>query len=110
MSLAKGTSWSRSQASKNSSAFGELRSAAATTNVCSSMHVPLPTLPVELIQYVLTYAQTDDILPRYKYLKSYSLFSRAVGSFAQTLLFTRIHLKSVQECGRLKRSLNNNSE
>ncbi|KAM5537412.1 hypothetical protein V8D89_008931 [Ganoderma adspersum] len=49
-------------------------------------------LPIELVLEILQEAQYDDLVPRYKWLKNYSLVCRAWSPYAQQLLFAYIAL------------------
>ena len=64
-------------------------------------------LPLELILPILDEAQYDDLIPRNKWLRNYSLVCRAWSVHAQRLLYTCVALlKSADHCNRLIKCMN----
>ncbi|KAI0712774.1 hypothetical protein C8T65DRAFT_574582 [Cerioporus squamosus] len=63
-------------------------------------------LPVELIFAILEEAQYDDLVPRYKWIKNYSLVCSTWRSYAQQLLYASIAIhKGTDQCKAFKNAL-----
>ncbi|KAH9849244.1 hypothetical protein C2E23DRAFT_762331 [Lenzites betulinus] len=61
-------------------------------------HAAVDLLPIELWILILRAAQYDDLLPRYRWLRSYSLVCRAWSPHAQQLLFAHVSLRGSTHC------------
>ncbi len=67
---------------------------------------PPPRLPLELVFTILEEAQYNDLVPQYKWLKSYSLVCRSWRAHVQQLLFTQVALlKGAGQCKAFKNSI-----
>ncbi|RPD77168.1 hypothetical protein L226DRAFT_533162 [Lentinus tigrinus ALCF2SS1-7] len=77
------------------------RLTARMTNSSSRAQVPDPrlTLPIELLFVILEEAQYDDLIPRYKWIKNYTLVCITWRNYAQQLLYTSVALhKGTDQC------------
>lgn len=64
------------------------------------------TLPIELVAEILSFAQNDDCLPSYKWLRRCALVCKAWCPYAQSLLFRRVVLlNGVTQCQRFTMTL-----
>ncbi|OSD03323.1 hypothetical protein PYCCODRAFT_261971 [Trametes coccinea BRFM310] len=64
-----------------------------------------PKLPIELWIQILHEAQYDDLLPRYRWLRRYSLVCRAWRPHAQELLFAHVSLRGSNHCQSFQRAI-----
>ncbi|KAI0640037.1 hypothetical protein C8Q77DRAFT_1225932 [Trametes polyzona] len=62
-------------------------------------------LPVEIWILILREAQYDDLLPRYRWLRRYSLVCKAWSPHAQQLLYGHVALRGSGHCKAFKRAI-----
>ncbi|KAI0742844.1 hypothetical protein C8Q80DRAFT_1108927 [Daedaleopsis nitida] len=71
-----------------------------------TQHDQTVVLPVELFFLIIDEAAYDDLIPRYKWLKSYCLVCRAWRSHAQRLLFSHVALlRGADQCKAFKTAM-----
>ena len=76
------------------------------SQVPNSQPATATALPIELIFSILEEAQYDDLIPRYKWIKSYTLVCQAWRNHAQQMLYASVAIhKGTDQCKAFKNAL-----
>ena len=76
------------------------------SQVPNSQPATATALPIELIFSILEEAQYDDLIPRYKWIKGYTLVCQAWRNHAQQMLYASVAIhKGTDQCKAFKNAL-----